>query len=466
MVLRLYHLTQIWGEPINHESIDINSPLGSVCTDSRLVSKGDFFVPLQGSKFDGHRFLQEAFEIGAQASVVSRFSNVPVPTGFPCWRVDDTLHAYQQLGLLHRRKLKAPVIAVTGSAGKTTTRELIKASLASLGQVISSTNNNNNDIGVPLTLLTADQSNCAIVVEMGMRGIGQIKRLSSFTQPDIAVITNVGSAHLGLLGSRSNIAKAKCEIVASLKPKGLVVIPAGNLLLEEELKQVWKGRVIRVGLIDDSKGQLEAYRESSFDRLPKADIIGNFFPNNNLITFEYHVFKLPLEGRHNAVNFLLALAVAKEMNVPFRDLSQLQVHLPSGHQGCTQIGPITVIDETYNSSPEAVKAALDLLVTKKGRHFAVLGTMLELGEESVDLHREVIEYADQLELDGLIIVTSGFDLFTKNLSTYSIREFAIVSSPEEAFKPLTSWLESGDILLLKASRGIQLDRLIPLLSFL
>ena len=464
MVLKLANLNELWGYPNSSEGsgLNLDIPLGPVSTDSRKFGKGDFFVPLQGEKFDGHKFLQDVFDFGAQAAVVSRKCKYQIPSGFIHWIVDDTLEAYQQLGLLHRRELNIPVIAVTGSAGKTTTRELIKSSLSSLGDVLASDSNNNNDVGLPLTLLAANSSHCSIVVEMGMRGLGEIERLSIYSQPDIAVITYIGTAHIGRLGSRENIAKAKCEITSSLRSSGLVVIPAGDSLLENELSSSWNGRVVRVSLEKDELEQSDSDLNSTSCNLPTANIIGKFLPDRNLLLIGDHSFQIPLEGRHNAQNLLLAIAVARELGVPFSALETLEVDIPSGRHRCIRIGQVSFIDATYNSSPEAVQASLSVLVARPGRHFAVLGKMLELGEQSVALHRQIAEFAVSLGLDGLLIVDDGEEGDAMVLAASSINYLAVVSSPEEAFPLLSDWLESGDVVLLKASRAIGLEHLLTL----
>ena len=212
-MLNLGQLVQLWGQPSGEPAASTepwpHQPLGPICTDSRRLQAGALFVPLVGEQFDGHAFLADAARLGAQAALVARDSAFAVPDTLLHWRVDDTTHAYQQLANLHRTVLDRPVVAVTGSAGKTTTRELIRAALAPLGLVQASASNNNNDIGVPLTLLGSDERHAAVVVEMGMRGPGEIERLSRCAQPDLAVITNIGTAHIGRLGSREAIAAAK-----------------------------------------------------------------------------------------------------------------------------------------------------------------------------------------------------------------------------------------------------------------
>ena len=448
-------------------------PLGPICTDSRRLGPGQLFVPLVGERFDGHGFLAQAAEAGAQAALVQRDRAGDVPPGLLHWLVDDTLDAYQQLALMHRRWLTAPVVAVTGSAGKTTTRELIRSVLAGLGPLVASSGNENNDVGVPLTLLRAGAEHRAVVVEMGMRGLGEIERLSRSAEPDIAVITNIGTAHIGRLGSREAIATAKCEITACLRPDGLLVIPTGDPLLEAALAKVWQGRVCRVALTDEpgsapapavAPATPPAAASVAVGTItPPPDLLGALNPERGTLTVEGVELALPLDGRHNARNLLLAVAVARELGVPLQALTRLQVDVPGGRNRRVQLGGLTLLDETYNASPEAVLAALDLLAVQPGRRFAVLGTMLELGEQSEALHRRVAQRALECGLDGLVVVASGAEARAMAEAAAGLTQLVVVETPEQAAAPLASWLRSGDVLLLKASRGVALERLIPLL---
>jgi UDP-N-acetylmuramoyl-tripeptide--D-alanyl-D-alanine ligase len=388
--------------------------------------------------------------VGAQAALVQRNRRTEVPPGLLHWLVDDTLAAYQQLALWHRRALALPVVAVTGSAGKTTTRELIRAVLQPLGPVVASVGNENNDIGVPLTLLKSGEEHRALVVEMGMRGLGEIERLSVCAEPDLAVITNIGTAHIGRLGSREAIATAKCEITTALKPTGCVVIPAGDPLLEAALASVWSGRVLRVAL------EGEGFES-------QADWLGRLDGSGQTLEVAGTVLPLPLEGQHNARNLMLALAVASELGLNVADLEPLQVDLPGGRSRRLSIGGISVLDETYNASPEAVHAALALLQRQPGRRFAVLGTMLELGDQSVALHCRVAQHALELGLDGLLIVDAGAEGRAMLAAAAGLPKLALVSSPAEAAEQLSTWIQPGDQLLLKASRGVALERILPLL---
>ena len=491
MTLPLDPLLALWGEPLG-EPTRRPASLAAVSTDSRADLNGALFVPLVGERFDGHRFLETALAGGAAAAVAQRDRLSPeqleavVALGRPVWLVDDTLLAYQELGRLWRRQLGVPVVAVTGSAGKTTTRELIRASLACLGPVVASSGNENNDVGAPLTLLKADATTRALVVEMGMRGLGEIERLSRCAEPDVAVITSIGTAHIGRLGSREAIATAKCEITAALRPDGLVVIPAGDSLLEAALAASWSGRVQRVALADDELAP----------GTPPADLVGRLVaplpasdgdterpgaerPQAERQAPEHQAaerleveglppMSLPLAGRHNARNLLLALAVALELGVAPAALSDLAVEVPGGRNRRLQLGGVTVLDETYNASPEAMLAALDLLASQPlavgAARYAVLGTMLELGESSLALHRQVAERARNLGLEGLVIVDGGAEGAAMLEAAAGLERLVRVARPEEALEPLLGWLRPGDALLLKASRGVALERLLPLLQ--
>ncbi|MEY4758572.1 MAG: UDP-N-acetylmuramoyl-tripeptide--D-alanyl-D-alanine ligase [Cyanobacteriota bacterium] len=465
MTLRLAQLQELWGLPANGplspDQAEAAIVPSMVCTDSRRLNAGQLYLPLVGERFDGHTFLVAALHAGASGLLAQADRLSPgaadallanaTRAAVPLWWVPDTLQAYQDLAGLWRQQLEAPVVAVTGSAGKTTTRELIRAALAPLGPVWASSGNENNDIGVPLTLLGASPGQVAVVVEMGMRGLGEIERLSRCARPDVAVITNIGTAHIGRLGSRGAIATAKCEITTGLSADGVVVIPAGDPLLDQALARVWQGRVVRVALDGDGF-------EAQADRVGRLDALGE------TLEFAGVTLPVPLEGAHHARNLLLALAVAEELGLDPARWQPLEVALPGGRSRRLEIGGVRVLDETYNASPEAVLASLDLLGRQPGRRIAVLGTMLELGDQSLPLHRQVAERARQLNLDGLVIVDGGAEGEAMLAAASGLPRLECVTSAEAAAAPLAEWLEPGDVLLLKGSRGVALERLIPLLE--
>lgn len=465
MPIALESLQQLWGPPLQGVVVAEPGPeqpsLSAISTDSRDLVPGSLFVPLVGERFDGHRFLADAVAAGCRAvllqsdrlepGALERLRRQVAAAGCLIWAVDDTLLAYQQLARLWRRQLGLPLVAVTGSAGKTSTRELIRAALGSLGPVLASSGNENNDVGVPLTLLKATPEHRALVIEMGMRGLGEIERLSVCAEPTVAVITNIGTAHIGRLGSREAIARAKCEITSRLRPAGLLVIPAGDPLLEAAVAKVWQGRIGRIALADEPG-------------VDQADLVGRYDGSAEVLELEGERLRLPLDGRHNARNLLLAVAVARELGVPLAALQGLEVAVSDGRNRRLQLGGLTVLDETYNASPEAVIAALDLLASQAGRRFAVLGTMLELGEQSEALHRRVAAHARQLGLEGLVVVAAGAEAAAMAEAAAGLSRLAVVASPEQAAAPLAEWLAPGDVLLLKASRGVALERLLPLLD--
>ncbi|MFN4867027.1 MAG: UDP-N-acetylmuramoyl-tripeptide--D-alanyl-D-alanine ligase [Cyanobium sp.] len=462
MPLDLACLQQLWAAPLLGDASQSPSPqLSAISTDSRSLAPGSLFVPLVGERFDGHRFLADAVAAGCRAlllqpdrlepAALESLKQQAAGQGCAIWAVDDTLLAYQLLARQWRRQRGLPLVAVTGSAGKTTTRELIRAALGPLGPVLASSGNENNDVGVPLTLLKATPDHRALVIEMGMRGLGEIERLSVCAEPDVAVITNIGTAHIGRLGSREAIGRAKCEITTALKADGLLVIPAGDPLLEAAVAAVWQGRVCRIALADEP-GQ------------EQADLVGRYDGGDGVLELEGQRLQLPLAGGHNARNLLLAVAVARELGVALPALRELAVAGSEGRNRRLQLGGLTVLDETYNASPEAVLAALDLLASQDGRRFAVLGTMLELGEQSERLHRQVAERARQRGLDGLVVVASGAEAAAMAEAAAGLPRLAVVESPEQAAGPLAAWLAPGAVLLLKASRGVALERLLPLLE--
>jgi UDP-N-acetylmuramoyl-tripeptide--D-alanyl-D-alanine ligase len=454
--------------------------LTGVCTDSRRLEPGDLFIPLVGERFDGHGFLERVLippdgQPAAAAAAIGQIDRVDRTTAAelvrrsdrPLWLVDDTLAAYQDLARFWRRRLGLPVVAVTGSAGKTTTRELIRVALAPLGAVVASSGNENNDVGAPLTLLRAGLDTAAVVVEMGMRGPGEIARLSRCAEPDVAVITNIGTAHIGRLGSQEAIASAKCEITEALSPKGVLVIPAADPLLEAALTPGWEGRVVRVALADEPLGLPGQEKASWVGRLLEGGSAMELVrwgngpgPQEGAIRMQ-----LPLAGRHNARNLLLALAVAAELGVPPEALTAMAVEVPGGRNRRLLMGGVNVLDETYNASPEAVMAALQLLAESPGgRRYAVLGTMLELGERSLELHGQVAKRARELGLDGLVVVDGGAEGDAMVEAAEGLPLLVRVGHPQEAAEPLMRWLAAGDVLLLKGSRGVALETLLPLLK--
>lgn len=405
-----------------------------VTTDSRAVTPGSLFVPLIGERFDGHDYLETALANGA-ALVLSE-----KPVLVPHLRVAATLSAYQRLGRWWRQQFTIPVVAVTGSAGKTTTRELIRAVLATAGSVLASTGNENNDIGVPKLLLQLDETYRFCVVEMGMRGPGEIARLAQCALPNVGVITNVGSAHIGRLGSLQAIADAKCELLAEMDSECTAILNGEDERLLATSAKVWSGAQLTFGLdTGDLRGKLE----------------------KDMLWVEGIAFPVLLPGRHNLLNFLAALAVARSLGLEFAAISTAlnSVALPEGRSHFVQIAGLTLIDETYNSAPESAQAALALLAQLPGtRRIAVLGQMRELGEFSAEAHHTVGERCAQLGLDQLFVL-AGDDTGALANGAKPI-PVEIFLDQETLVQRLVQFAQPGDCILFKASRAIGLERVL------
>jgi UDP-N-acetylmuramoyl-tripeptide--D-alanyl-D-alanine ligase len=411
----------------------------NITTDTRDLRKNALFVALEGDRFDGHTFVAGAIARGALAAVVQRQK---CPPNLPCLPVADTLAAYQAMGRWWRAQQPARIVAVTGSVGKTTTKELIAAALACHGPVHKTQANYNNDVGVPKTLLQLEPHHAFAVVEMGMRGPGEIARLAQVALPDVAVITNVGTAHIGRLGSEQAIADAKCELLAELPAQGVAVLNHDNPRLMATAGGVWAGRTITFGLEGgDIQGQLleGGYLAIAGERIP-----------------------LPLPGRHNALNLLAAIAVMQALNLDWRGLSQgLVVDLPGGRaQHIALPNDIVLLDETYNAGFESMTAALRLLAETPGRRrIAVLGTMKELGERSVDLHRRIGQMVKELNLDALYTLADPAEALALAEGAQGVQTTAFTDHGALVNALLTA-LETGDRVLLKASRSVALDRVV------
>lgn len=413
-----------------------------ISTDTRSLMSGEVFLALRGENFDGHKFVRSAVEKGAIAIITERDVDDKLPADFPELRVADTLKAYQAIASWWRDRFPIPVIAVTGSFGKTTTKELIAAVLSTKGRVLKTQANYNNEIGVPKTLLELGPEHDFAVIEMAMRGRGQIAELTQIAHPTIGVITNVGTAHIGILGTEEAIAQAKCELLAEISPTAVAILNQDNCLLMETAATVWQGQTITYGL-------------------EGGDLRGELI-NLETLRVEGLEFPLPLPGRHNAQNYLAALAVAKVLQIDRTPLTAgLSVTLPEGRAKRYELpNDIVILDETYNAGLESMLAALNLLAQTPGqRHIAVLGTMKELGEKSSQLHRQVGAKARELNLDALLILAD-------DPQAEAIAQGA-EPLPSECFKThadvvkrLKEVVREGDRILFKASHSVGLDRVV------
>ena len=431
------------------ETAQKNIEIRGVISDSRKLESGQLFVALTGENFDGHGFVATAIAQGAVAAIVTHeWASSEAAKGLPILAVNDTLVAYQDLARWWRSQFQRPVVSVTGSVGKTTTKEIIASMLACYvapdKQVHKSQANHNNDIGVAQTLLAiAPEQHDFVVVEMGMRGLGEIARLAKTALPTVSVITNVGTAHIGRLGSREAIAEAKCELLAETPANGIAILNADNPLLLEAASKVWQGKTITYGLgIGDVNGELID------DKLYVDDL----------------TWDLPLPGRHNALNFLAGLAVLKALNLDWQQTLQGigKLDLPFGRAQLYELPQdVIILDETYNASPEGMLAALRQLADMPAkRHWAVLGTMKELGEMSTQLHNQVGGAISRLGIEGAIILADGEADAILAGANGSLKYAIACQSYNDITQTLLQKVESGDRILFKASRSVGMDQVV------
>ncbi len=433
--------------PIRIEAVEHQRPM-RISTDSRSLQSGDLFIALRGDRFDGNDYLGVAQQQGAIAAVTDC---PPADADLPLLVVRDALQAYQTIAHWWRNQFAIPVIAVTGSVGKTTTKELITAVLATQGKVLKTQANYNNEIGVPKTLLELTPDHDFAVIEMGMRAAGEIALLTQIARPTVAVITNVGTAHIGRLGSEQAIADAKCELLAEMAADGVAILnfdnprlmqTAGCFAVPAGANRLWAGKTISYGLTG-------------------GDVFGQMIDPSTLQVNEM-TLPLPLPGQHNAMNYLAALAVAKALNLSWESLQQgITVELPQGRARRLTLPPdIVILDETYNAGLESMIAALHLLAQTPGsRRIAVLGTMKELGDRSPEFHHQVGTVVRQLELDHLLILADPAESEALAAGAFPVPTEQF-DGDEAVIDRLKALIQPGDRILFKASRAVGLDRVV------
>ena len=422
--------------------------------DSRTLSPGDLFIAIAGERFDGHNYVQAALEKGAVGAIVEAGKKVE---GDPLrlLQVEDSLKALQLLGAAARRLWGKPLLAVTGSAGKTTTKEILAHILATRFRVMKSSGNLNNHIGLPLQLLKLEAEHDLGVVEMGMNHAGEIRALGALAHHDLAVVTTVAPVHLEFFESLADIARAKYEIIETLPPGGVAVLNADDDYVCQ-FGRDFKGKVVTFGIkrsadVSAQKVKLNGAEGSTFEL-----VVGSV---GEPVTF-------PLVGEHNIYNALAAAAAAMERSIsPSQAAAALSSIAPPDKRGqVLHLHGATIINDCYNSNPRALEAMIDTLASMKAeRRILVVGEMLELGPTAEALHRECGKHAAEKKID-MVIGVRGMARAVAEAACGSGTQAQFVETPEQAGQWLARNLRPGDAVLLKASRGVKLERALSLLQ--
>ncbi len=426
---------------------DKSREAAGIVIDSRQIEPGFVFVALKGEKVDGHRFIPDVFAKGAMAAVCTQ---LPAEQAGPCILVEDSYKALRDLASYYRSQLDIRVIGITGSVGKTSTKEFIASVLEQKYRVLKTEGNFNNDVGLPLTIFKIRQEHQAAVLEMGISDFGEMHVLSSIARPDICVITNIGVCHMEFLHDRDGVLRAKSEIFDFMNPEGAVVLNGDDDKLQT---------IHRVGDISPATygfGRDCDLWADQVDDLGLAGCEAVFHDQEG----EYPV-RLNLPGRHMILNALAAAAVGRIMGVSTQQIRQgiAAVRPVSGRSHLIRLGGRTLIDDCYNANPVSVKAALDLLKSSGTRTVAVLGDMLELGTDEKEMHADVGRYCAQKEIDCLLCV-GALSRYTYEAAKAAGGSAWYFESLEGLMTDLPFFIQDRDTILVKASHSMGFSALV------
>lgn len=427
---------------------DESAEICGVNTDSRTVKAGEVFLPLAGERFDGHDYIEKALQSGAAGCLCARTPETLLPGKFYI-RVDDTLLALKDLAAWYRAQFSIPFVQVTGSVGKTTTKEMIASVLSAGFHTLKTAANFNNEIGTPQTLLSLARAHEAAVIETGMDRAGQIRYLGEMVKPDIAVITNVGDAHIEYLGSRENILRAKCEIFENLKEDGFAVLCGDDALLNTvTLPQ----KILRCGMGENCNVRVSDVEDHGIDGITCTVTTEK----------ERYALSIPAPGVHMVYSASMAAAIGEALGETKEQIERgVASYEPAGSRMhvIRLSGERRLLDDCYNANPQSMAASLRVLAASGGRTVAVLGDMAELGELTESAHREMGRLTKELGINAVIAIGEKAKYLAEEND--NVQWFA---SREEAMNAVKAAFTQGSAILVKASHSMHLEKIVEELS--
>jgi UDP-N-acetylmuramoyl-tripeptide--D-alanyl-D-alanine ligase len=425
--------------------------INKVSTDSRTIKPGELFVALHGENFEGHDFVEAGAKAGATGALVDLNWAGSVPNDFVLLRATDTLQAYQMLAANYRRSLTLKVLAITGSNGKTSTKDFAASVLARKFRVTKTEGNFNNHVGLPRTILEATSGDQIAVWELGMNHPGEIAALAKIAAPDVAIITNIGVAHIEFMGSREAIAMEKGALAEAIEPEGTVILNADDPFTQGIAERT-RARVVLAGTTGGSVRAIEIRQSAE----------GSEF---TIVEGAHRCrAQLPVAGSHMVQNALLAVAAGRAFGLSIEECAAglAAAPLTKARLQIKEIGGVQFLDDSYNANPDSMKAALRTLVEldADGKRIAVLGEMRELGSESERGHREVGETAATLEVNQLITIGDTAELIAEGARTAGLQKVLSARSTAEAANLLGKIARPGDLVLIKGSRAARTEEVI------
>ena len=425
-----------------------------VSTDTREIQVHNLFIPLVGEKFDGHNFAFDAVKKGAVATLWDRKHPTPyLDAGIIV--VDDTLQAYQKLASSYLKATKAKVIGITGSNGKTGTKDILAAILEEKYRVHKTAKNLNNEIGVSKTIMEMDLDDQAIVLEMGMDHFGDIRTLTNIAKPDIAVITNIGDSHLQELGTKENIARAKFEILEGLKPDGVFIYNNDDEVLREVVKEYTiPQRIIKIGTREDSDVIIRPIR---------SDEEGSSF------SIGEYAYSIPFIGKHQIYNVSVAITIAELMGMDYQEIVRglSKVKLTGMRMELMRLSSFDILNDCYKSNPQSLTSCIETVYTMKGykNKILILSDMLELGEDERRLHFFVGEKIDRDKIDYVICIGDlAKEIYNGANRNFNVNHLFHFETNEEVVKKVKELISEDTLIMVKGSRGMKLENIIEMLK--